>query len=88
MTKIRLCGLDAATIGRIRADTHRRKVSVNQRINEVLRMRFAAGACVFDDLDELAGTWSKAEAAAFESAIAPLTQIEPMSGSSSKRRSR
>ena len=77
MAKICLRGLDDATISRIRADARRRKVSVNQRIIEVLRVHFSPDASTFDDLDGLVGTWSIAEAAAFECAIAPFSHVEP-----------
>lgn len=76
MANISLRGLDDPTLSRIKTNARRRKVSVNRLIVETLRERYSAGAREFDDLDALAGTWSKAESAAFESAIAPFGEVD------------
>jgi hypothetical protein len=76
MANISLRGLDAPTLSRIKTNARRRKVSVNRLIVETLRERYSAGTREFDDLDALAGTWSKAESAAFESAVAPFAEID------------
>lgn len=75
MIKINLRGFDAATLSCMQADARRRNVSLNQLIVDIIRQRFSTGAREFDDLDALAGTWTKTEAAAFEAAIAPFAQI-------------
>ena len=76
MADFSLRGLDATTLSRIRTSARRRKLSVNRLIVETLREQYATGSQVFDDLDALAGAWSKAEAAAFETAIAPFAEID------------
>ncbi|SRR5712691_9469702 len=76
MANISLRGLDASTLSRIRASARRRKLSVNRLIVEMLRERYAKGSQRFDDLDELAGAWSRAEATAFEAAIAPFGESD------------
>ena len=77
MPNISLRDLDAPTLSRIRSSARRRNVSVNRLIVETLREHYAAEPRAFDDLDTLAGAWSKSEAAAFDTAIAPFAEIEP-----------
>jgi hypothetical protein len=79
MANISLRGLDASTLSRIRASARRRKLSVNRLIVETLHEHYAKGRQRFDDLDDLAGAWSRAEAAAFEAAVAPFGEIEASS---------
>lgn len=76
MANISLRGLDTPTLSRIRSSARRRKQSVNRVIVETLREHYAAGGRMFDDLDSLAGAWSRAEAAAFEAAVAPFAEID------------
>ncbi len=76
MANVLLRGLDAATLARLRAHARRRGVSVNRLIVETLQRRHATGE-TYDDLDALAGCWSKSEADAFATAIAPLSEIDP-----------
>lgn len=76
MANISLRGLDDPTLSRIKTNARRRKVSVNRLIVETLREHYAAGDQRFDDLDALAGVWSSAEAAAFETAVAPFAEID------------
>lgn len=75
MADVLVRGLDAATLSRLRAQARRRGISVNRLIVETLRQRHA-GADTFDDLDRLAGRWSKAEADAFDAAVAPFSKID------------
>jgi len=77
MANISLRGLDDPTLSRIKTNARRRKVSVNRLIVETLREHYAANDRGFDDLDALAGIWSNAESAAFESAVAPFAEIDP-----------
>lgn len=77
MPNISLRDLDAPTLSRIRTTARRRNVSVNRLIVETLREHYAAGSQVFDDLDALAGTWSKSESKAFEAAVAPFAETDP-----------
>ena len=76
MANLSLRGLDAPTLARIKTNARRRKVSVNRLIVETLREHYSAGSRGFDDLDALAGAWTSAEAAAFETAVAPFAEID------------
>jgi len=71
-----LRGLDATTLARIRSLARRRRVSVNRLIVETLRRQYAPSDQAFDDLDALAGVWSKAQAQAFDAAVAPFAEID------------
>lgn len=75
MPNVLLRGLDAATLSRLRADARRRGISVNRLIVETLQ-RERAGAERHDDLDALAGRWSKAEGEAFAEAVAPFSDVD------------
>ena len=72
MPDLSLRGLDAAVLARIKSDARRRKTSVNRTIIELLTRHFGRSGAQYNDLDALAGTWSKAEAAEFDEAIAPF----------------
>jgi hypothetical protein len=77
MSNISLRGLDPSTLQRIKSNARRRGISVNRLILETLQQQYAGGDQAFDDLDALAGAWSRTEAEAFAAAIAPLGEIEP-----------
>ena len=76
MADISLRGLDSPTLSRIKSNARRRGVSVNRLIVETLQQQYAAGETAFDDLDALAGAWTKAEAEAFAASIAPFAEID------------
>jgi hypothetical protein len=76
VANVLLRGIDASTLSKLRADARRRGISLNRLIVETLR-RQHAGAEAFDDLDSLAGSWSRAEAEAFAAAVAPFAEIDP-----------
>lgn len=76
MANLSLRGLDSHTLSRIKSSAKRRKLSVNRMIIETLRQQYAPGKQSFDDLDALAGAWSKADAEEFELAVAPFEEIE------------
>jgi hypothetical protein len=76
MPNISLRGLDPSTLSRIKSRARRRGVSVNRLIVETLQREYAAAEQAFDDLDALAGAWSKAEAAGFAAAVAPVAEID------------
>ncbi len=76
MPNISLRGIDAPTLSRIKSNARRRKVSVNRLIVETLREHYATPGQAFDDLDALAGAWSKSAARAFETAVAPFAEID------------
>ena len=77
MANLSLRGLDDTTLSRLRSRARRRGISVNRLIVETLQQQYSPSARTFDDLDALAGTWTKAEADAFASAVAPFAEIEP-----------
>ena len=76
MADISLRGLDSPTLSRIKSSARRRGVSVNRLIVETLQQQYAGSVTAFDDLDALAGAWTKAEADAFAVAIAPFAEID------------
>lgn len=76
MANVLLRGLDEATLSRLRSSARRRGISVNRLITETLQQLHRGSEEGFDDLDALAGTWSKAEADAFSAAIAPFSEID------------
>lgn len=76
MSNLSLRGLDQPTLARIKSSARRRKISVNRLIVETLRQQYAGTGEAFDDLDALAGTWSKADGAAFEAAVAPFSEVD------------
>jgi len=71
-----LRGIDPATLSRIRATARRRGVSVNRLIVETLQREYARGDQSYDDLDALAGAWSGSQAAEFNAAVAPFSEID------------
>lgn len=77
MANLSLRGLDRSTLSRLRSSARRRGVSVNRLIVETLRQQYSAGTQTFDDLDMLAGAWTKAEGEAFAGAVAPFSEIDP-----------
>jgi hypothetical protein len=76
LPNISLRGLDPSTLSRIKSRARRRGVSVNRLIVETLQREYAGSDQAFDDLDALAGAWSKAEAAGFAAAVAPFAKID------------
>ena len=77
MPNLSLRGLDRSTLLRLKSNARRRGISVNRLIVETLRQQHAGADQKFDDLDRLAGTWSKTEGAAFAAAVAPFAEIDP-----------
>ena len=77
MANISLRGLDSLTLSRLKSNARRRGISVNRLIVETLRQQHAGTGQTFDDLDKLAGTWSKTEDAAFAAAVAPFAELDP-----------
>jgi hypothetical protein len=76
MPNISLRGIDDPTLGRIKASAKRLKISVNRLIVDTLRAQFGAAEKGFDDLDDLAGKWTDAQAREFDAAVAPFGEIE------------
>ena len=76
MPDLSLRGLDATILARLKTDARRRKTSVNRTIIDLITRHFGQSDVAYSDLDALAGTWSKAAAAEFEDAIAPLGKVD------------
>ena len=76
MPNLSLRGLDASTLSRLKSTARRRRISVNRLIVDALRQQYGTTRQGYDDLDALAGKWSKAEAAAFDAATAPFAEID------------
>ena len=76
MPNLSLRGLDASTLSRLKSTARRRRISVNRLIVDALRQQYGATGQGYDDLDALAGKWSKADAAAFDAATAPFAEID------------
>ena len=76
MANISLRGLDGPTLSRIKSNARRRGVSVNRLIVDTLRQQYPGSGAVFDELEALAGAWTKAEADAFAAAVAPFAEID------------
>lgn len=77
IANLSLRGLDRPTLSRLKSNARRRGISVNRLIIETLHRQYAGAGQTFDDLDRLAGTWSKTEGAAFAAAVAPFAEIDP-----------
>ena len=75
MANVLLRGLDGATLSRLRADARRRGISVNRLIVETLQRQHGKRE-KYDDLNDLAGRWSKREGDEFARAVAPLSEID------------
>lgn len=76
MANLSLRGLDANVLVSIKTDARRRKISVNRAIIDILSRHFSPVDKTYDDLDALAGSWTRAEAAEFEKAIAPFGEVD------------
>ena len=77
MPNLSLRGVDAPILARIKSSAKRRKVSVNRLIVDALRQQFGGDGASYNDLDALAGTWTKAQADEFDASVAPFGEIEP-----------
>lgn len=81
MKNLSLRGIDTETANRLKAEASRRGVSVNALVIELVRRGVGlrprgARRPVHHDLDELAGTWKKREAAAFLGAISDFEKVD------------
>ena len=76
IANVSLRGLDNATLSRIKSNAKRCRVSVNRLIVETLQQKYAGSDAAFNDLDALAGAWTKAEADAFGAAVAPFAEVD------------
>ncbi len=81
MANLSVRGVAEKSLQRIKQTAKRRGVSVNRLITDMLNAETgltpaANQFTAYHDLDKLAGTWSAAEARAFEEATASFGQID------------
>ena len=83
MKAITLRNLPAEIEKIVRKEAERQRTSINKAVISLLERRSAThqkkkpGIKEFDDLDSLAGSWSKKEAAEFDKALAAQRTIDP-----------
>jgi len=84
-TTITITDLDAVTLQRLESEARRRGVDVGTLARDVLRQSVppveaqpaSQAGPVHHDLDALAGTWSEADARAFDEAVETFGRIDP-----------
>ena len=81
MANLSVRGVEEKSLRRLKETARRRGISVNRLIADVLNaeagiFRSAKPLVEHDDLDKLAGTWSKQDSREFERAIASFEQID------------
>ena len=81
MKAVTLRKLPAKLAKAIRQEANRKGTSINKAVISLLENRAMVGSrdrlAVHDDLDNLAGSWSKKEAADFDKALAAQRTIDP-----------
>ena len=83
MANISLRGLEAGALAALKARAEAESASVNSIVLSLIdqglgRTKAKAVRRRHDDLDALAGSWRKAEAAEFERATAPFAKVDPL----------
>lgn len=81
MVAISIRGIDDKAVARLKHKAQQQGVSFNVLAARVLEAESGMHAPerkrrVFDDLDELAGTWKPADAKAFDAATAPFSEVD------------
>jgi hypothetical protein len=81
MANFSLRGVDERTAARLRQEAKRQKVSVNALMLRLVKRGIEAGTTekrgrIYRDLDALAGTWTTAEADAFDKAVADFERVD------------
>lgn len=81
MHNLSVRGIEEASLRRLKQMAKRRGVSLNRLIADLLNTEGGnaptrARSTAHDDLDQLAGTWSKRDAREFERAVASFEQID------------
>lgn len=80
MATMTLRGIDDRTAAALKEKARKESTSVNtlmlRIIKESLGMEKKKRGVVYDDLDHLAGTWSKEDAAEFERATAVFERVD------------
>lgn len=81
MANLSIRGLDDEALAELKTRAVRENASVNTLVLRLIeqglgRQRAKPGLRRHDDLDALAGSWHKRDAAAFERATAPLGEVD------------
>lgn len=81
MPNLSIRGLDEQALAELKRRAAQGDASVNTLVLRLIeqglgRKRAKPALCRHDDLDELAGCWTAAEAAAFDSATAPFAEVD------------
>ena len=80
MTQFSIRDIDPATAARLKRNAQRKGQSLNRYLQAALRKMAVGeerpGYAEHNDLDALAGTWSAAQARAFENATAPFADVD------------
>jgi hypothetical protein len=81
-TSTTIDGLDAALVGRLRAEARRLGVNLVEVARDALRRGLPltsidSGDAEYHDLDFLAGTWTEADAEEFKAAAGNFDRIDP-----------
>ena len=83
MKAITLRNLPPELVEAVRKEAERKRTSVNKAVISLLERKAeghkktAAQTREYDDLDALAGTWTKKEAAEFDKALAAQRTVDP-----------
>jgi predicted DNA-binding ribbon-helix-helix protein len=81
MANLSVRGVGEKSLQRLKQTAKRRGVSVNRLITDILNSETGLAPAtrkidLYSDLDKLAGTWSAAEARAFDQAVASFGQVD------------
>lgn len=81
MANLSIRGLDAKALAELKSRAAKEDASVNTLVLRLIEQglghrRVKPALRRHDDLDALAGSWRKSEAAAFERAIAPFGEVD------------
>jgi hypothetical protein len=82
MANLSIRGLDEKALAELKKRARQEDASVNTVVLRLIeqgigRRRAKAALRRHDDLDALAGSWRKSDAAAFERATAPFGEVDP-----------
>jgi plasmid stability protein len=93
MANLSIRGLDDDVLVELKKRAAQEDASVNTLVVRLIeqalgRRRVKTTLQRYDDLDDLAGSWRKSDAAAFERATAPFTKVDAKLWASAPRRRR
>lgn len=82
MSNVSVRGIDPETLASLKVRARREGISVNALILRLIdqglgKVQRKSLAHRYDDLDSLAGAWSADDAAEFQAATAPFSEVEP-----------